>query len=426
MATHNLLLLPGDGIGPEVMAEVKRVIDFFNKKGSEKFATEEALVGGCCYDAHKVAIADATMEKAKAADAVIFGAVGGPKWDKVPYDVRPEAGLLRLRKDLDLYANVRPAIVYPALADSSSLKREVVEGLDIIILRELTGGVYFGEPKTITDLGNNQKRAVDTQVYDTYEIERIGRVAFELARKRRNKVTSMEKRNVMKSGVLWNEVMTQVHAREFKDVQLEHMLADAGGMQLVRWPKQFDVIVTDNLFGDVLSDIAATLTGSLGMLPSASLGEADAKTKKRKALYEPVHGSAPDIAGKGIANPIAMIASFGMALLFVQSRQASRLDRPGNFGHACQGSAHRRYQIGRHQGRFNFGDGISDPRRTGAVRRVGTRLRKVKTKRGPRPRFSFQYPIQGLLLNGNVHGPGRADCVFRSPADVLSITLPAR
>jgi len=316
MATHNLLLLPGDGIGPEVMAEVKRVIDFFNKGGPDRFATEEALVGGCCYDAHKVAITDATMEKAKAADAVIFGAVGGPKWDKVPYDVRPEAGLLRLRKDLDLYANVRPAIVYPALADSSSLKREVVEGLDIIILRELTGGVYFGEPKTITDLGNNQKRAIDTQVYDTYEIERIGRVAFELARKRRNKVTSMEKRNVMKTGVLWNEVMTQLHAREFKDVQLEHMLADAGGMQLVRWPKQFDVIVTDNLFGDVLSDIAATLTGSLGMLPSASLGEADAKTKKRKALYEPVHGSAPDIAGKGVANPIAMIASFGMALRY--------------------------------------------------------------------------------------------------------------
>jgi 3-isopropylmalate dehydrogenase len=316
MATHNLLLLPGDGIGPEVMAEVKRVIDFFNKQGPDKFETEEALVGGCCYDAHGVAITDDTVAKAKAADAVIFGAVGGPKWDKVAYDVRPEAGLLRLRKDLDLYANVRPAIVYPALAESSSLKREVVEGLDIIILRELTGGVYFGEPKTITDLGNGQKRAIDTQVYDTYEIERIGRVAFELARKRRNKVTSMEKRNVMKSGVLWNEVTTALHAREFSDVQLEHMLADAGGMQLVRWPKQFDVIVTDNLFGDMLSDIAATLTGSLGMLPSASLGEVDAKTKKRQALYEPVHGSAPDIAGKGVANPIAMIASFGMALRY--------------------------------------------------------------------------------------------------------------
>ena len=316
MATHNLLLLPGDGIGPEVMGEVKRVIDFFNQKGPDKFNTEEALVGGCCFDAHGVAITEGTMQKAHAADAIIFGAVGGPKWDKVGYDVRPEAGLLRLRKDLDLYANIRPAIVYPALADASSLKRELVDGLDIIILRELTGGVYFGEPKTITDLGNGQKRAIDTQVYDTYEIERITRVAFELAKKRRGKVTSMEKRNVMKSGVLWNEVVTQTHAREFKDVQLEHMLADAGGMQLVRNPKQFDVIVCDNLFGDMLSDVAAMLTGSLGMLPSASLGDIDAKTKKRKALYEPVHGSAPDIAGQGKANPIAMIASFGMALRY--------------------------------------------------------------------------------------------------------------
>src|SRR6185437_10527546 len=271
MASHNLLLLPGDGIGPEVMAQAKRVIDFFNKKGPDKFKTEEALVGGCCYDLHGKAITDDTMVKAKAADAVIFGAVGGPKWDKVAYEVRPEAGLLRLRKDLDLYANVRPAIVYPALASSSSLKRELVEGLDIIILRELTGGVYFGEPKTITDLGNGQKRAVDTQVYDTYEIERISRVGFELARQRRNKVTSMEKRNVMKTGVLWNEVVIALHAREYKDVELEHQLADAGGMQLVRWPKQFDVIVTDNLFGDMLSDVAAMLTGSLGMLPSASL-----------------------------------------------------------------------------------------------------------------------------------------------------------
>jgi 3-isopropylmalate dehydrogenase len=329
MATHNLLLLPGDGIGPEVMAEVKRVIDFFNKKGPDKFATEEALVGGCCYDAHGVAITEETMHKASAADAIIFGAVGGPKWDKVGYDVRPEAGLLRLRKDLELYANIRPAIVYPALADASSLKRELVDGLDIIILRELTGGVYFGEPKTITDLGNGQKRAVDTQVYDTYEIERIVRVACELARKRRNKVTSMEKRNVMKSGVLWNEVATATHAREFKDVELDHMLADAGAMQLVRNPKQFDVVVTDNLFGDVLSDIAATLTGSLGMLPSASLGDIDAKTRKRKALYEPVHGSAPDIAGQGKANPIAMIASFGMALRysFNLGKQADLIDQ---------------------------------------------------------------------------------------------------
>jgi 3-isopropylmalate dehydrogenase len=329
MATHKLLLLAGDGIGPEVMAEVKKLIAWMNGHGMGRFETEEGLVGGCCYDAHEVAITDDTMAKAHAADAVIFGAVGGPKWDGVPYDVRPEAGLLRLRKDLALYANLRPAVTYPALADASSLKREVVEGLDIMILRELTGGVYFGEPKTITDLGNGQKRAVDTQVYDTYEIERIGRVAFELARKRRNKVTSMEKRNVMKTGVLWNEVMTALHQREFKDVQLEHILADAGGMMLVRNPKQFDVVVTDNLFGDMLSDVAAMLTGSLGMLGSASLGEVDPKTRKRKALYEPVHGSAPDIAGKGIANPIAMIASFGMALRysFDRGKEADLIDQ---------------------------------------------------------------------------------------------------
>src|SRR6187431_855462 len=316
MATHKLLLLPGDGIGPEVMAEVKRLIDWLDAAGIAHFATEQGLVGGAAYDASRQSISEADMAKAKAADAIIFGAVGGPKWDSVPYEARPEAGLLRLRKDLGLFANLRPAVCYPALADASSLKREAVEGLDIMIVRELTGGVYFGEPKTITDLGNGQKRAIDTQVYDTYEIERISKVAFELARKRRNKVTSMEKRNVIKTGVLWNEVVGQVHAREFKDVQLEHVLADAGGMQLVRNPKQFDVIVTDNLFGDMLSDVAAMLTGSLGMLASASLGATDPKTKTRKALYEPVHGSAPDIAGKGVANPIAMIASFAMALRY--------------------------------------------------------------------------------------------------------------
>src|SRR6202050_1001717 len=316
MATYNLLLLAGDGIGPEVMAEVKRLLGFYAKKGVADFRTEDGLVGGAAYDAHNVAITEETMAKAHACDAVIFGAVGGPKWDKVPFEARPEAGLLRLRKELGLFANIRPAIVYPALADASSLKREAVEGLDIMIVRELTGGVYFGEPKTITDLGNGQKRAIDTQVYDTYEIERIARVAFDLARKRRNKLTSMEKRNVMKSGVLWNEVVTQVHDREYRDVQLEHQLADSGGMNLVKSPKAFDVIVTDNLFGDMLSDIAAMLTGSLGMLPSASLGEVDAKTKKRKSLFEPVHGSAPELAGKGLANPIAMIASFGMALRY--------------------------------------------------------------------------------------------------------------
>src|SRR4029078_10812286 len=285
MATYKLLLLPGDGIGPEVMAEVKGLLGFLAKAGIATFETEEGLVGGSAYDAHKVSITEETMAKAHAADAVIFGAVCGPKWDKVPYEARPEAGLLRLRKDLALYANLRPAVTYPALADASSLKRELVEGLDIMILRELTGGVYFGEPKTITDLGNGQKRAVDTQVYDTYEIERIARVAFELARKRRNKVTSMEKRNVMKSGVLWKEVVQQTHDREFKDVQLEHQLADSGGLQFVRNPKQFDVIVCDNLFGDMLSDIAAMLTGSIGTLASASLGELDVKTKKHKTLY---------------------------------------------------------------------------------------------------------------------------------------------
>ncbi len=255
------------------------------------------------------------MQKALAADAVIFGAVGGPKWDKVPYEVRPEAGLLRLRKDLGLFANLRPAICYPALADASSLKRELVEGLDILIVRELTGGVYFGEPKTITDLGNGQKRAVDTQVYETYEIDRIVRVACDLARTRRKLVHSADKKNVMKSGVLWDEV-AQAVARDYPDLRFEHILADNAAMQLVRNPKQFDVMVTDNLFGDVLSDAAAMLTGSLGMLPSASLGAPDKASGKRKALYEPVHGSAPDIAGKGIANPIAMLASFAMALRY--------------------------------------------------------------------------------------------------------------
>nr|WP_197975616.1 3-isopropylmalate dehydrogenase [Rhizobium sp. CFBP 8762] len=314
--TRKLFLLPGDGIGPEAMAEVRKIIAFMNADLDGGFETDEGLVGGCAYDAHGQAISDADMAKAMAADAVLFGAVGGPKWDSVPYEVRPEAGLLRLRKDMQLFANLRPAICYPALAAASSLKAEVVEGLDILIVRELTGGVYFGEPKEIIDLGNGQKRGIDTQIYDTYEIERIAGVAFELARTRGNKVCSMEKRNVMKSGVLWNEVVTATHKAHYADVALEHMLADAGGMQLVRWPKQFDVIVTDNLFGDMLSDVAAMLTGSLGMLPSASLGATDETTGKRKALYEPVHGSAPDIAGSGIANPIAMIASFAMCLRY--------------------------------------------------------------------------------------------------------------
>ncbi|WP_173934012.1 3-isopropylmalate dehydrogenase [Chelativorans sp. Marseille-P2723] len=329
MATRKLFLLPGDGIGPETMAEVSKLIAVMNTEMDAGFETEVGLVGGAAYDAHGEAISDADMERALAADAVLFGAVGGPKWESVPYEQRPEAGLLRLRKEMELFANLRPAICYPALAESSSLKKEVIEGLDILIVRELTGGVYFGEPKEIVEIGNGQKRAVDTQVYDTFEIERIAGVAFELARTRRNKVCSMEKHNVMKSGVLWKEVVTATHEAKYADVELTHMLADAGGMQLVRWPKQFDVIVTDNLFGDMLSDVAAMLTGSLGMLPSASLGAPEASTGKRKALYEPVHGSAPDIAGQSIANPIAMIASFAMCLRysFNMVAEAGRLEK---------------------------------------------------------------------------------------------------
>ncbi|MEK9794740.1 MAG: 3-isopropylmalate dehydrogenase [Hyphomicrobiales bacterium] len=316
MSSYNLLMLPGDGIGPEVVNEVERVIDWFNKNTDSKFEIEKDLVGGSAYDAHGAAISDAAMDLAHKSDAVIFGAVGGPKWDNVPFEVRPEAGLLRLRKELDLFANLRPAICYKALADASSLKRELVEGLDILILRELTGGVYFGEPKEITDLPDGQQKAVDTQIYTTSEVQRIARVAFELAKTRKGKVTSTEKRNVMISGVFWNKVVSEVHKNEYPDMELEHILADACAMQLVRKPKQFDLIVADNLFGDILSDEAAMLTGSMGMLPSASLGAVNETTGKRNAMYEPVHGSAPDIAGQGISNPIAEIASFAMALRY--------------------------------------------------------------------------------------------------------------
>jgi len=321
MSTKKILIVAGDGIGPEVMGQVERVIDWYSKKRDFAVEVDHDLVGGCCYDAHGVAVTDATIEKALAADAVFLGAVGGPKWDNVPYEGRPEAGLLRLRKDLELFANLRPALCFAALADASSLKREIVEGLDIMIVRELTGGVYFGEPKVIEDLGNGERRGIDTQVYTTSEIRRIAEVAFELARKRDNRVMSVEKRNVMKSGVLWNEEVSKLHKEKFSDVKLEHMLADNCAMQLVRNPKQFDVIVTDNLFGDVLSDIASMLTGSLGMLPSASLGAKDANGKAR-AMYEPVHGSAPDIAGTGAANPIASILSFAMALRYTFDRGA--------------------------------------------------------------------------------------------------------
>ena len=312
MKSFKLLLLPGDGIGPEIMSVAQSILDHLEKKGVAKFITETALIGGACYDAHKVSIEESTVLKAREVDAILFASVGGEKWKDVPYEERPEAGLLRLRKELQLFANIRPAHCYPALVNASSLKPEYLEGLDLIILRELCGGVYFGEPKEITVLPDGQKRATDGQVYTTSEIERVARVAFELARTRKNKVSSVEKHNVMKTGILWKEVVTRVHKEEYPDVKLEHVLADNCAMQLVRNPKQFDVLVMDNLFGDILSDEAAMLTGSLGMLPSASLGKVESNGK-RKALYEPVHGSAPDIAGKNFANPIAMVNSFSMA-----------------------------------------------------------------------------------------------------------------
>jgi 3-isopropylmalate dehydrogenase len=327
MANPSLLILAGDGIGPEVMAEVKKVIGWFGHRRGILFDVEEDLVGGCAYDAHGVPLTDATMARAQAVDAVLLGAVGGPKYDKLDFGVKPERGLLRLRKEMDLFANLRPAQCFDALADSSSLKRDVVAGLDIVIVRELTSGVYFGEPRGIFSEGN-ERVGINTQRYTESEIARVARSAFELARRRQNKVCSMEKANVMESGILWREVVQEVRDKDYPDIALTHMYADAGAMQLTRWPKQFDVIVTDNLFGDLLSDLAAMLTGSLGMLPSASLG-APMANGRPKALYEPVHGSAPDIAGRGKANPIACILSFAMALRysFDLGDEAARVER---------------------------------------------------------------------------------------------------
>ena len=314
-SNKTLLMLPGDGIGPEVMAQVRHVVDWFGKRRSVGFDIKDGLVGGCSYDAHGVPVTDEVVDDAMNADAVLLGAVGGPKWDNLDFSVKPERGLLRLRKDLDLFANLRPAICFDALVDASSLKPDVVKGLDILIVRELTGGIYFGEPRGIEDLPDGTRRGVNTQVYTSPEIERVARVAFELAGKRSGKVCSAEKANVMESGILWREEVQKLHDAEFQNIELSHMYADNCAMQLVRAPKQFDVIVTDNLFGDMLSDEAAMLTGSLGMLPSASLGGADA-TGRRKALYEPVHGSAPDITGQDSANPIACLLSFSMALRY--------------------------------------------------------------------------------------------------------------
>jgi 3-isopropylmalate dehydrogenase len=314
MANPSILILAGDGIGPEVMAEVKKIIAWMGDKRSIHFDVSEGLVGGCSYDAHGTPLTDETMARAQAADAVLLGAVGGPKYDTLDFSLKPERGLLRLRKEMDLFSNLRPAQCFDALADFSSLKRDVVAGLDIVIVRELTSGVYFGEPRGIfTEDG--QRVGINTQRYTEGEIARVARSAFDMARKRSGKVCSMEKANVMESGILWRDVVQEVHDSDYPDIALTHMYADAGAMQLCRWPKQFDVIVTDNLFGDLLSDMAAMLTGSLGMLPSASLGLPMANGRP-KALYEPVHGSAPDIAGQGRANPIACILSFAMALRY--------------------------------------------------------------------------------------------------------------
>jgi len=326
MSNPSLLILAGDGIGPEVMTEVRKVIDWYGANRDLAFDVSEDLVGGAAYDAHGVPLTDETMAKAQEVDAVLLGAVGGPAYDDLDFSLKPERGLLRLRKEMDLFANLRPAQCFDALADFSSLKADVVGGLDIMIVRELTSGVYFGDPRGIHKEGN-ERVGINTQRYTESEIARVARSAFELARKRDNKVCSMEKANVMESGVLWRDVVNEIHAAEYSDVELSHMYADNGAMQLVRAPKQFDVIVTDNLFGDILSDCAAMLTGSLGMLPSASLGLPMANGRP-KAMYEPVHGSAPDITGQGKANPIACILSFAMALRysFDQGDEATRLE----------------------------------------------------------------------------------------------------
>ena len=327
-SNRKIMVLPGDGIGTEIMAANMKIIDWLAKHRSIDFDMQEGLVGGAAYDAHGTPLTDETLADSIASDAVLFGAVGGPAYDDLAFELKPERGLLALRKEMDLFANLRPAIVFPSLVEASTLKPDVVSGLDIMILRELCGGSYFAEPRGIDDLADGTRKGYDTNAYTTPEIERIGRVGMDLARKRGGKLTSVEKSNVMHSGILWRQVMTALHTAEGEGVELGHMYADNCAMQLVRNPKQFDVIVTDNLFGDLLSDCAAMLTGSLGMLPSASLGAPDLETGLPKAMYEPVHGSAPDIAGKGIANPLAQFMSFAMLLRysFDQGAEADLLE----------------------------------------------------------------------------------------------------
>src|SRR3954451_18658946 len=313
-SNRKILVLPGDGIGPEIMREVMRVIEFFDRRHIASFEVSEGLVGGSAYDVSGTPLTDDTLAQAKASDGAVLRSVGGPKWETLPFELQPERGLLRLRKEMDLFANLRPALVFEALADASSLKHELVAGLDLMIVRELTGGIYFGEPRGIETMPYGSRRGINTEVYSEAEIERVVRAGFELAKKRQHRLCEVDKPNVMESGILWREVARRVHT-DYPDVELSFMYADNCAMQLVRNPNQFDVIVTSNLFGDLLSDCAAMLTGSLGMLPSASLGATDS-TGRRKALYEPVHGSAPDIAGKGIANPLAFVLSFAMMLRY--------------------------------------------------------------------------------------------------------------
>ena len=325
---RKLLLLPGDGIGPEVVREARKIIEWFNKNKSLDFKIEEGLIGGASYDKHNNPITDEVFYKALESEAVILGAVGGPKYDNLEFSKRPERALLKLRKELNLFANLRPAICFKQLVEASSLKPEIISGLDIMIVRELTGGIYFGEPRGIEPIENNERKGINTHTYTTSEIQRVARVAFDLAKKRKNKVTSCEKSNVMEAGILWREEVQSLKDKEYKKIELEHMLADNCAMQLLRNPKQFDVIVTDNLFGDILSDEAAMLTGSLGLLPSASLGARD-KNGKTRSMYEPVHGSAPDIAGKNTANPIATILSLSMALRYSLDldKEADQIDK---------------------------------------------------------------------------------------------------
>ena len=313
----NLLLLAGDGIGPEIMDEVKKIINWLNINKKLELKITEELAGGCSFDAHDTPLTDDVLYQAMDSDAVLLGAVGGPKYDEIEFSKRPERALLRLRKELRLFANLRPAICFSELVTASSLKPEIVSGLDILIVRELTGGIYFGEPRGVEPIANGDRKGVNTHVYTSKEIVRVAKVAFDLAMKRNKKVTSAEKSNVMEAGMLWKEEVQKLYDnnKDYADIELSHILADNCAMQLVRNPKQFDVIVTDNLFGDILSDQAAMLTGSLGMLPSASLSEKD-KNGRIRSMYEPCHGSAPDIAGQGIANPLAMILSFAMALKY--------------------------------------------------------------------------------------------------------------